>query len=654
MSFLDLYQADQREALRPTPNEGHDLPATFGESFEAAWNHGRLFEQSTARENARIAALQDHLDEIKQKTGVDLADKLDWTADVTGVGPIPLPSTAIVQQMNTEIEKSGRSDIAPLDDEELDRRAVAKSRQSGADLAQIAAREHSGFGLLAGSLASAAADPINVLAAPVAPEAESVSILAAALRFGGVAAVSQAAIEAAGASYHEEVQPGYLQSAEPVANVVGAFGGGAVLGGALRALGNTWTRVKTGAWPTSIRDAGNIVESHANVAESNVYLGAEGEAAHWDAMNFAIDSALNERLIDVTDIITPQIEEQSRNLLVRLNAERAPALPAFNERSVRLLSEEADLRARDADLAASLEKLPAGDETAADRLNRLNAINQQIEQADNEAARKKLLERRDQVLVDTTPEKLADAAAPIEQRRQANAERAAIADRLDAISKERTQARADALGVQPVNIGQAEPVRQMPLEQLRQMAQASASLAERERAASPPTELPFAATAAEGQARASFDALSEGVTQIAAQAGYAMPKDEANTVAAAMVKMTPDQAADATLDLRSSPRQVVHTVNTPPQFPQPAERPMPDAATLRRTLDAPDQEKALSADIDRERMTADRQIPVDVDKDGNVVYRSLDSMADDVAAYQKAADELAACAVPVVKEATNG
>ena len=48
-----------------------------------------------------------------------------------------------------------------------------------------------------------------------------------------------------------------------------------------------------------LQDAGNVIESHANVLNSNVYLGAAGEAAHWDAMNFSIDAILKGEPVDV-------------------------------------------------------------------------------------------------------------------------------------------------------------------------------------------------------------------------------------------------------------------------------------------------------------------------------------------------------------------
>lgn len=557
MSFLDLYQNDQREALRVQPNEGHDLPATFGESFHAAWDNGRLFEQSNAHENARMEALQDYLGSIKDKTGVDVSPQMDWTMDTPGVGAVPSGSASLLGQANAAVGKIKASrpdlDLDPLDEPGLDKAAIEKSRAAGKAVADISSREHSGLGLFAGSTASAAADPINILALPVAPETASTSIVGAALRWGAVGGISQAGIEAAGGDYREQVQPGYAESGAPLANIGGAFAGGAVLGGATRALGNVWTRVKTGVWPTSIKDAGNVVESEANVLDHNVYPDAAGEAAHRDAMTASVDQVLNEHPVDVSKIITPDIEASARDLTARLEREQGAALPAFNEREIALTSEEAGLR----DRLSQIEEPPPISEantTAADRLNRLQAVEEQLKTAEGDA-RKALMERRDQILVDTTPEKLQADAAPIEQARRLDAERQQIDTRLAEIESERAQSRAEALGVPQANIGQREPVR--------------------------PVDVP------------AFEA-------------------------------------------RERP-----TVAPPEQ--------------LRAAVESGDHEAALRADVEREQIAdAKRTIPVGLDEHGNIIERSLDDLQNEVEAYRKVADQIAACAAPVEEGAANG
>jgi hypothetical protein len=640
MSFLDMYQGDQSADMAIKPNEAHDLPATFSDTFGAAWSEGRLFGQSIAHGNAQSSAFNDYLDEVKTKSGVDISK------DVYSRSDMMVAANERVAKLKAD---NPALDIAPLDDDGLEKLTIAKSQLAQSDYAAMDAREKTFGGILGkylGSAAALATDPINILALPVAPEA-SLGVLASALRWGAVGAGAQAGIEVAGMPYREEVQPGYSTSGEPAMNVAGGFAGGAVLGGATKALGNLWTRAKTGAWPTSIRDAGNVVESHANVIDSNVYLGAEGEAAHWDAMNFSIDNILKGEPVDVSHIITPQLEDQSRNLMARLEGQRATSLPIFDQRAVALISEEAGLRSRAADITTHIEGLPPGDATAADRLNRLQAVDAQIKTTSDPAALRALNERRDQILVDTTPEALQQGAAPIEQRRAAVAQQDSINARLDEIAQERARIDAGNLSQLPkAVVGQTEPVRAVPIETIRQNAAAAAAAAKTEREAvrgDAAPELPFQANAAEGHAQASSDALTSGVAQIAKRAGYDMPGEEAGQIADRLTKMTPDEAQDTFRDLQISPSQVAdHPDHT---WPEPA-RPVPPEPTAAKATETPDFAAAVRSDIDRERMIDDRKIPVDVDKNGNVVYRSLDDMADEVDAYHAAADQIQACAAP--------
>jgi hypothetical protein len=468
VSFLDLYQNDQDAGAAIQPNEAHDLPATLDQTFGAAWSSGQLFSQSIAHENARAAVLQDYLGEIKDKTGNDLTKDVDPFASgedqsIDGDFARANDRVAKLKQDYPDL------DLAPLSDDEIDQRAIAKSRGAQSDYASMAAREKTAggsFGMFMGGLASASADPINIVALPVAP-AEGLGVLATALRWGAIAGTSQAAIEAAGGSYREQVQPGYLASGEPLANVAGAAVGGAVLGGSIKALGNAWTRVKTGQWPQSIRDAGNLAESEANIADTNVLPGVDGEVAHRDALTTATDSILNGEPVDVSHIITPEMEGAAQNILGRIAGERGMSLPVFDERSIRLISEEAALRARSAELTTQLENLPGGDPSAVDRLNRLQAVESQLSAEGLTPEDKRALnERRDQILVDTNPETLRAGAAPFEQARQAQAELASIESRLNDIKVDPFAPKA----AEPAMLGQTTPIAnakgqfEMPLE----------------------------------------------------------------------------------------------------------------------------------------------------------------------------------------------
>jgi hypothetical protein len=115
------------------------------------------------------------------------------------------------------------------------------------------------------------------------------------------------------------------------------------------------------------------------------------------------------------------------------------AIPNVAPEDFARLSEQAALQEQHADVTARLAALPEGDISAADRLNRLDAVETQLKDENLEPAdRKALLERRDQILVDTNPEALKAAAAPIEQRRVLEAQQASIEARLGEIGAPQT------------------------------------------------------------------------------------------------------------------------------------------------------------------------------------------------------------------------
>lgn len=127
------------------------------------------------------------------------------------------------------------------------------------------------------------------------------------------------------------------------------------------------------------------------------------------------------------------------------------ALPVIDTAEIGRLGREVSLNELDKNLTDQLEKLPAGDASAADRLNRLQTVEDQLK---NEALtgpeRKALLDRRDQILIDTNPEALKAAAQPLVDRRNLEAQRARVAEQLGDIERERRAAQTDvALGQGP-------------------------------------------------------------------------------------------------------------------------------------------------------------------------------------------------------------
>jgi hypothetical protein len=312
MSFLDLYQGDQAQAATIQPNEGHDLPSGFLENFHAAWSDGQLFSQSIARANARAAVLGDYIDEIRQKTGNDLTK--EFIPDAAGGGQTGVTDFDTANERVAKLKESYPDlDLNPITEDEINQRAIAKAQAAHRNYEALQAGEKTGEGSIGsffGSAFSSAADPINILALPAAHViGGGVGILSAALRWGALAGVSQAAIEASSDTFKEQVQPGYMESGAPIKEIGGAALGGAVLGGGIKALGNAWTRVKTGQWPTSVRDAGNVIESEANVAQTNPFPGVEGEVAHREVLTKTIDDILAGRPVDVSAQVTPELSK---------------------------------------------------------------------------------------------------------------------------------------------------------------------------------------------------------------------------------------------------------------------------------------------------------------------------------------------------------
>lgn len=116
-----------------------------------------------------------------------------------------------------------------------------------------------------------------------------------------------------------------------------------------------------------------------------------------------------------------------------------PSVPLVG-RDLRLTADEAALRAEDANLLRQIRDLPRGGRPAANALARLEVVNRELAKEDlTPEARAELQRRRDELLTDTTPERLKEQAAPLETRRTLQAQREAIAAKLDAIAAERGQ-----------------------------------------------------------------------------------------------------------------------------------------------------------------------------------------------------------------------
>jgi predicted kinase len=349
-----LWDDPQRNVAPALDTSGRDLPTTFGETFSAAWSRNTLFSQDYFGENDRMAALDDYLGKIKSMTGSETIRPDSYTDPINGNA---LTAQDLLRQTNDKLNEYKKQnpglELDPMSADELSQNAVAKRRAADADFEATMDRPRGAgatAGRILGGLAASAADPINLAALPVAPE-EGLGVLMSALRWGEISGAAAVVSTALGAPYQEQVQPGYIASGQPLFDIgkqtaVGAIGGAAfpLVAPAVRAaartvsksvgenvwtgLANIWDRARSDAWPTSVKQAGDIVSSQANIIQSNIYPDADGAAAHEQALAKTTNDILNRRPVDVSKYITPELEARAA---VPIEAARTQAQAATAE-----------------------------------------------------------------------------------------------------------------------------------------------------------------------------------------------------------------------------------------------------------------------------------------------------------------------------------
>jgi hypothetical protein len=317
--MLDIFGDAYTAAAAPQANEGTVLPASFGETFADAWSNGQLATSGIKQQNARTQAIQEYTDQINKASGgaVDaeyskqLAEGAGiTTVDAAGGGPDPLDvANGVVARLKASADAAGKPlPFQPMSSDDIDNRAAQISAQAMTAHAAMGALPQSlssWLGKTAGAIASASVDPFNIPLLAIAPE----GVIASAAAFGAGSALTQTANEAANSAFNEKVQPGYAASGQAFRNIAEAGVSGAEMGGGgalgVKALGAVLTRAVTGAWPTAAKDAANGVMSEADILNSNVLPGAEGEAAHQGALGTSIGQVLRGDPVDVSRDIPP-------------------------------------------------------------------------------------------------------------------------------------------------------------------------------------------------------------------------------------------------------------------------------------------------------------------------------------------------------------
>ena len=295
---LDLFDGNMDDAVNYAARvSAPELPSTFEDNIADAWSRGRLVESSVSGSLRKSRALSDYMDEVTAKSGTSL--QMGETVD-------GFPSIGEMAVKVREIKAANPNvDIADLSDEEIQRRADEIGVRQIADSEALDRRERTtggSVGSFLGTAGAAVIDPVNLIAFPLAAPT-SLGILGTALAWGGIGAGSQTVIEALNASNMERIQPGYGASGEMASNIMETAIVGGALGGGLKGLSNLWSRAKTGQWPRTVRDAGNVIDSEVQIAGTNPLPGVEGEATHRTALNKAIDNIANGRPVDVDGIV---------------------------------------------------------------------------------------------------------------------------------------------------------------------------------------------------------------------------------------------------------------------------------------------------------------------------------------------------------------
>lgn len=589
--MLDLWTNSQDAAAAPQPQEAKDLPATFGEAFDAAWSSGELFSQSTAHENARMEALGDHVADIERKTGKNVAADIDYSGMAMGGA---LPADTMRELINDQAAKVGQP---PLSSDDLEAAAAARSKRALADYQAIAQREKTfggKVGIVAGGLSSAAADPVNLVAAPVAPEAE-LGVLGTALVFGAYGVASQGVNEAINAPFRERVQPGYIDSGQPLENILEAGAGGIVMGGALKGIGNLWTRLKTGSWPQSVRDAGNVVESEANIAQSNVLPGPEGEAAHRSALQQSIENIVDGRQNDVSDIITGSVLRDYERRL-------EPVMQAVSEsQEARNLAE----MERVAQQAKNAPELP-------------------FEQSARQQA------------VETSIGKISDGLQTLSREAGSvlpKEEADILARRISTMPQDQAAAVLDEFMLRPTTLRETMP-------SASDLARAQRPLPGEYRVNEGPSPI-AAESAAEREAQAEVARLNREANE-AQDRGDLTERDRLFDLADEAKKRLRD--ITARINERTGGRQPTRSV-TDQLTPEAKQAVFNDAQHT----------TALTTDLERLRDTATtrQMIPVGVDEKGEPQYRLLDEAIQDAKNDEEAATQLESCVNPPVEEAVE-
>jgi len=262
VSALDLFAADGRQALQDYARRPvlPQQPATFWDRTELAFRDAIRTETSVGVEWMRYERWQTALDALEEKTGRALPNPFALRG--------PTQREALKRAREALIEaRAAHPDLPDPDSFDADiRREVEDIRSERARAGEVPTLGGT-LGDLAGTMAAVMVDPINIATmAWGAPAAAG--ILRTAMIEAGIAAASEAGIQAMVAPQKKELGI-EVSLGESATNVALAAAGGGVLGGGIKALakGARALMGRAERLPLHVRDASRVVQHQEKTLE---------------------------------------------------------------------------------------------------------------------------------------------------------------------------------------------------------------------------------------------------------------------------------------------------------------------------------------------------------------------------------------------------
>ncbi|MCW5695325.1 MAG: hypothetical protein KIS96_01190 [Bauldia sp.] len=289
MAALALPTADQAYAARFAAARPVDAPDPgLGGAIGAAFRAVEARISGFRAEELRRDVVQEYLDRLYAATGERLENpavgapmsiRTDWRSIFTPARDLIAELWATTRERYDAWAVPAGYDPFPTDEaieEEVRARRQAQLEEAQATLGAARTTDAAIGRILGGLAAPVMLDPIVGgslgLGAPFAAGILRTALIEAGIGFGAEIVSGVAHLGGVRA-----IDPGYGLD-DIMGQAAFAAGGGAVFGGGIRALAALWSAVRGRAWPSSVRDAGIVVEHQAvhappgaTVAEQSAY-----------------------------------------------------------------------------------------------------------------------------------------------------------------------------------------------------------------------------------------------------------------------------------------------------------------------------------------------------------------------------------------------